>query len=151
MNIYDRGSSLFWLFFSVFVFIESLRLGVGTLRNPGMGFLAFGASGLLGILSLILLLQAICKKAEIRIQPIFAGILWIRVIFILVALLIYSQVLPFGGYLVTTFFLMGSLFWIVEQQKIGRSLILSFLTTLITYFVFSKWLNCQFPNGLLGF
>ena len=151
MNIYDRGSSLFWLFFSVFVFIESLRLGVGTLRNPGMGFLAFGASGLLGILSLILLLQAICKKAEIRIQPIFAGILWIRVIFILVALLIYSQVLPFGGYLVTTFFLMGSLFWIVEQQKIGRSLILSFLTTLITYFVFSKWLNCQFPEGLLGF
>jgi hypothetical protein len=151
MNIYDRGSSLFWLLFSVFVFIESLRLGIGTLRNPGMGFLAFGASGLLGILSLILLLQAIFKKVEIHIQPIFAGILWIRVIFILVALLIYSQVLPFGGYLVTTFFLMGSLFWIVEQQKIGRSLILSFLTTLITYFVFSKWLNCQFPEGLLGF
>jgi hypothetical protein len=150
MNIYDRGSSLFWLFFSVFVFIESLRLGIGTLRNPGMGFLAFGASGLLGILSLILLLQAICKKAEIRIQPIFAGILWKRVLFILVALLIYSQVLPLGGYLITTFFLMGSLFWIVEQQKIGWSLILSFLTTLITYLVFSKWLNCQFPDGLFG-
>ncbi len=150
MNIYDRGSSLFWLFFSVFVFIGSLRLGIGTLRNPGMGFLAFGASGLLGILSLILLLQAIRKKAEIHIQPIFAGVFWKRVIFILVALLIYSQILPLGGYLITTFLLMGSLFWIVEQRKIGWSLILSFLTTLITYFVFSKWLNCQLPDGLLG-
>jgi len=151
MNIYDRGSSLFWLFFSVFVFVESLRLGIGTLRNPGMGFLAFGASGLLGILSLILLLQAVWKKAEISIQRIFAGILWKRVLFILGALLVYSKALPLGGYLITTFFLMGFLFWIVEQQKIGRSLILSFLTTLITYFVFSKWLNCQLPDGLLGF
>lgn len=151
MNIYDRGSSLFWFFFSVFVLIESLRLGIGTLHNPGMGLLAFGASGLLGILSLILFLQAICKKTEVHIQPIFAGVFWRRVIFILMALLIYSQVLPLGGYLITTFFLMGFLFWVVEQRKIGWSLVFSFLATLITYVVFSKWLNCQFPDGLLGF
>jgi hypothetical protein len=40
------------LFFCLF---ESLRLGIGTPKNPGMGFLTFGASGILGILSMILL------------------------------------------------------------------------------------------------
>ena len=151
MKMYDRGSSLFWLFFSVFVFIESLHLGIGTLRNPGMGFLAFLASGLLGILSLILFLQAIYKKQETNTQPLFARTLWKRVILVLVGLLIYSQLMSLGGYLITTFLLMNFLFWIVERQKIGWILILSFLTTLGTYFVFSKWLNCQFPDGLLGF
>jgi hypothetical protein len=27
----------------------------------------------------------------------------------------------------------------------------SILTTILTYLVFSKWLNCQFPDGLFGF
>ncbi len=151
MNTYDRGSSLFWLCFAVFICIESLRLGTGTLRNPGMGFLAFGTSGLLGILSLTLFFQTIYKKEKSNIQPIFAKTLWKRVILVLVALLAYSQVMQVGGYLLTTFLLMSFLFWIVERQKIGWVLILSVLTTLITYVVFSKWLNCQFPPGLWAF
>ncbi len=87
MNTYDRGSSLFWLCFAVFILVESLLLGIGTLHNPGMGFLAFGASGLLGILSLILFFQTIYKKEKSNIQPIFARTLWKRVILVLVALL----------------------------------------------------------------
>ena len=150
MNNSDFGTSLFWLFFSIFILVEALRLGTGSLHNPGMGLMAFGASGLLGILSLALLVQTICKKEPLNLQPIFAGTLWKRVILILIALLVYSQLMPIGGYLVTTFLLMTLLFWIVERQKIGWVLLLSILTTLTTYLVFSKWLNCQFPDGLLG-
>jgi len=148
MKTYDRGSSLFWLCYSVFIVIESLRLGIGKLHAPGTAFMAFGASGLLGILSLILFLQSISKKEETQIQPIFAGTLWKKAVLVLIALLIYAEVLPVAGYLISTFFLMSFLFWIVERQKVWRVLILSFLTTLITYYVFSKWLNCQFPEGL---
>ena len=49
MKLYDQTSSLFWLLVSVAVFIESIRLGIGDLHNPGRGFLTFGASGILGI------------------------------------------------------------------------------------------------------
>jgi hypothetical protein len=42
MKVYDQGSSLFWLLSSVFVFIESNRLGIGTLQNPETGFISFG-------------------------------------------------------------------------------------------------------------
>ena len=52
MKTLDLASSLFWLFVSIAVFVESLRLGIGTLRSPGMGFMTFAASGILGILSL---------------------------------------------------------------------------------------------------
>jgi hypothetical protein len=151
MKTYDRGSSLFWLLISIYAFIESLRLGIGTLQNPGMGFMSFGSSGLLGILSLILFLKPSFSKAEKRIEPIFSGILWERVVFVLIALLIYAKLMPVGGYLVSTFLLMSFLFWILERGKVWWTLIFSFLTTTSTYWIFSKWLNCQFPSGIIGF
>ena len=151
MKTYDQGSSLFWLGLSVYVCVESLRLGTGTLRNPGMGFMGFGGSILLGIFSLALFLKATVKKGESKVSPAEAPTLWKRVILVLLALLIYAKVMPLAGYLVSTFLLMSFLFWIVRKQKIGWVLISSFLTTFISYMVFSKWLNCQFPEGFFGF
>lgn len=151
MKVHDQGSSLFWLLFSIFVFIESNRLGIGTLQNPETGFISFGASGLLGILSLTLFLQSSFKKEVAKIKSPFQGTLWKKVFLVLIALLLYTKLMPLGGYLISTFLLMTFLFFIVERQKVWWVLALSSLTTLVTYFVFSKWLNCQFPSGLFGF
>jgi len=151
MKALDQTSSLFWLLVSLSVFIESLRLGIGTLHNPGRGFLTLGASGILGILSLILFLRASLKKEEVKAQPFFAGPLWKRILLVLIVLILYSRLMPVLGYLISTFLLMTSLFFILERKKIVSVFVSSILITFVTYFVFSKWLNCQFPDGLFGF
>jgi putative tricarboxylic transport membrane protein len=151
MKTLDQTSSLFWLLVSISVLVESTSLGIGTLHDPGMGFLTFGASGIMGILSLILFFQATLKKDPGKAAPFFAGPLWKRVIFVLISLVIWSRVMPELGYLNSTSLLMGFLYWILERKKIWLVLLASVLTTLITYLVFSKWLNCQFPEGLFGF
>jgi hypothetical protein len=151
MKVYDQGGSLFWLLLSIAVFFGSLRLGIGTLRNPGTGFLTFGASGILGILSLVLFVQTTLRKKVVKREPLFAGKLWQRILLVLIVLTVYSWIMPTLGYLISTFVLMTLLFWVLERKKIWFVLSSSFLTTLITYLVFSKWLNCQFPNGLFGF
>jgi hypothetical protein len=151
MKALDQTSSLFWLLVSLSVFIESLRLGIGTLHNPGRGFLTLGASGILGILSLILFLQASLKKEEVKAQPFFAGPLWKRILLVLIVLILYSRLMPVLGYLISTFLLMTSLFFILERKTIVSVFVSSILITVVTYFVFSKWLNCQFPDGLFGF
>jgi hypothetical protein len=151
MKALDRTSSLFWLLVSLSVFIESLRLGIGTLHNPGRGFLTLGASGILGILSLILFLQASLQKKEVKTPAFFAGPLWKRILLVLIALILYSRLMPVLGYLMSTFLLMTSLFFILERKKIVFVFVSSILITLVTYIVFSKWLNCQFPDGLFGF
>jgi hypothetical protein len=150
MKSYDRGSSIFCFLLAIYVCIGSLRLGVGTVRNPDMGFMTFSASLLLGLFSAVLFLRTLFKQAEAKGNSLFAGRLWKRVISVLLALLIYSKLMPVAGYLISTFLLMTFLFWIVRGQKWWWVLISSSLTTLVTYFVFSKWLNCQFPDGLLG-
>ncbi len=151
MKVHDQASSLFWLLVAIYASVESLRMGVGTLRKPGMGFITFGTSVLLGILSLALFLQATLKRDQTKTEPLFAGRLWKRVLFALVALVIYAELMPLAGYLVSTFLLMSFLFWIVKGQKWWWVLISSLLTTLATYYVFSVWLKGQLPEGLLGF
>jgi putative tricarboxylic transport membrane protein len=151
MKTLDQTSSLFWLLVSMLVFAESIRIGVGTVQNPGMGFMTFGASAILGVLSLALFLQASLRKRSAERKPLFAGNLWRRVFFVLLALTAYARVMPVLGYLISTFLLMSLLFWILERKRIGFVLLYALLATLFTYLVFSKWLNCQFPHGLFGF
>lgn len=151
MKHHEIGSSLFLLFISIFAGIGSLRLGIGTLHNPGTGFMAFGASLFLGFFGLALILRAIFDKDAPETETAFSGTLWKRVIIVLIALLIYAKVLDLAGYLISTFFLMSFLFWIVRGQKWWWILFSSFLSTLLTYYIFSKLFGGQFPEGLLGF
>jgi putative tricarboxylic transport membrane protein len=151
MKADDRRSSLFWLCFAIFFFVGSLRLGVGTTSAPGMGFISFGTSVLLGLLSIALFLKAVLKKKVAEMATNLTETSWTRVLLILVSLFIYAALLPVTGYLVTTFVFMGFLFWIIRRPKLRWVLTLSFVTTLVTYYVFVKWLNCQFPTGFFGF
>lgn len=151
MRRYDQGSSLFWLLFSMIILIESLRLGVGTFNNPGTGFMSLAASGLLGILSLVLFLQASLIRKAVEVKPLFSGTLWKRVAIVLIALFLYARLMPVAGYLISTFLLMAFLFWILEREKPWRVLILSIVTTASTYYLFSVLLKCEFPHGIFGF
>ena len=152
MKTHDVASSLFWLSFSIVICADSIRMGIGTFRNPGMGFMGFWSAALLGILSLALLVQALLKKEETKASPIFKGLLWKKVVIIFVALLLYSKLMPILGYLVSTFALMSFLFWVVrEGQKWWWSPIYASGITLATFLVFSVWLNGQYPQGLFSF
>jgi hypothetical protein len=152
MKTYDIVSSLFWLFVSIVVCTESLRMGTGTLGKPGMGFIGFGAAALLGIFALILLVQALLRKEEGSSAGMFTGLLWRRVVLVLVTLLLYSWLMPILGYLVSTFLLMSSLFWVMrEGHRWWWSPVNALAVTIATFLVFSVWLNCQYPQGLFGF
>ncbi len=146
----DKWTSLFWLFVALVVAVASFRLGLGTLSQPGSGFVPFWASVLLGLLSGVSWLQGM-RKRGVTAEPLFAGKLWLRVVFGFVALAAWPQVVPVAGYNISTFLLMAFLFWLAGRQKIWRVTVYSLGTTLITYYVFSKTLNLQFPAGPLGF
>jgi hypothetical protein len=148
----DKGTSLFWLFVSIIVSIAAFHLGLGKFSTPGSGFVPFGAAVLLGLLSVVCFLQAVTREGTIvKAEPIFRGTLWYRVVFVCLALFVYAQVIPFLGYNIMTFLLMTFLFWITGRQKVWRVVVYSLGTTLITYYVFSKSLNLQFPVGPFGF
>ncbi len=151
MRAHDIGSSFFWLVFSVFVCVSSFWLGLGSLRQPSAGLWSFGASALLGILSLGLLIQAFLKPKASRTESEHAPNLPGKVILVLISLTLYAKSMQTIGYLLASFILMGFLFWLAGVKKWWNVLLYAFLSAFITYLVFSVWLNCQFPRGLFGF
>jgi putative tricarboxylic transport membrane protein len=151
MRAYDRVSAVFWFFFSTAVLIQSIRMGVGSFKNPGMGFMACGASGIMALLSFILLVQSIGKKgAEEPIHP-FAGLLLGRAVGFIIAVFVYILLLPSLGYLVATFLLMACLLLIVGRRKWWLLATFPALSSLVSYYVFAKLFHCPFPTGILGF
>ena len=128
-------ASLCWLLFSLCVAAESLRLGVGTVRRPGTGFMAFGVSVLLGALSIILLCQSLARKDEAPSEPLFAGKLWKRVLSVLFAVLLYAQLMPAVGYILATF-LHGLRLLDSERNEVVGNLLLN---------------SCHHPHDLLFF
>jgi putative tricarboxylic transport membrane protein len=146
---HERTSTIFFLVVSIIVFIGSIQLGLGTARQPGPGFLTFGASGLLGLLSLVAFLKTLVKKEQSR-EILFRKTLWWRVVLSGLAILGYALVMPTLGYLITTFLLMLFLYFMIHEQKWYWVIISSLLSSLGSYYLFSKLLNCQFPDGLFG-
>jgi hypothetical protein len=127
-------------------------MGVGTLGNPAMGFMACGASGIMGVLSIILFAKSFVggKGAEEPVRP-FSGLLLGRVIGFMIALIVYIFVLPFLGYLVSTFFLMACLLVMVGRRKWWLLIVFPGLATLVSYYIFAKLFQCPFPAGILSF
>ena len=148
----DRISSVFWVLFAIFVGIESKRLGLGTLHEPGPGFLFFGASIALGIMSLVILIRAwMSKKTEGTKISIFSGENIPKILLVLISLFLYAFFMETLGFIVVTLLLLIFLLGIIEKKKLGYTIFVSAGVTAIAYLIFEIWLRSQLPRGLLGF
>ena len=63
----------------------------------------------------------------------------------------YILVLEPLGFLVTTFVSLLLLFKLSEPRKWVTPVLLSGVTAVLSYLVFSVWLQCQLPKGVLRF
>ena len=59
----DRVSGSFWFLFCLFIIYESYRLGLGTMYQPGPGFLFFWTGIVVAIMALIVVLKSFGARA----------------------------------------------------------------------------------------
>jgi putative tricarboxylic transport membrane protein len=148
----DRISGIFWLIFSALVIIESYRLGLGTLHQPGPGFLFFWASIALGSMALVVLIRAwISQKAGEPKISIFGTQNTRKIILVLLSLFLYAILMETLGFILVTLLLFIFLMGIIEKKKLWFTVFVSLVVTVIAYLIFEIWLKSQLPKGLLGF
>jgi len=150
MKKYDRVSSLVWLSFAFYIGIESLRLPLGSWRDPGAGFLPLGAGICLAILSLTAFFQARSRVEEKTRKGWYSQEKWKSLLLILAVLFGYALFLDFLGFLISTFLLLVMLFRFVEPQRWVVSIGGSALAAIASYVIFEIWLKTQLPKGILG-
>ena len=147
----DQMSSVVWLSFAIYVCIESIRLPLGSWRDPGPGLMPLIAGTILGALSFSLYLKTRSRISDDVQGSWYPRERWQKLIFILVALLAYAIFLEILGFLLDTFFLLVFLFRGIEPQKWLLSIGGAALASMIAYAIFELWLKTQLPRGVLGF
>jgi hypothetical protein len=149
MRNVDQGTSLFWFVFSLLMCAWSYRLGLGKLQVPGMGFMPFVASILLGIFSLILFINSSLRKNKQR-EKIFSG-KWVNGVIIIIALSLYAWIVPLAGYRIATFLFMAITFKFAGTSRWWKAVGISIVTTFTTFYLFSVLLGIPLPTSRLGF
>jgi heme A synthase len=155
MRTHHRVGSIFWLVIGIYIAISAYRLGLGSFRQPGPGFIFFLMALLLIILSAIDLGTTFSGKSKSEKEkpeaPLWKGARWPKVLIVLIGISIYNYVFNFLGFLLSTFLLMIFLFKAVEPTKWWVSVLASIITILLSFGIFNLWLKVPFPIGVLGF
>ncbi len=131
--------------------IESLRLGLGSIRRPGPGLLPLYTGVALSLVASFSLIRCFLAAKGEKDKEKFFGQSVGNVVIILIGLVAYVFLLPWLGYLISTFMLLMFLFRAGGFRKWGLILLLAFVATSATHLVFSSWLNLRFPKGFFGF
>ena len=152
MKKMDRISGVFWLLLSVVMCIESYRVGLGSLRKPGPGFLFFGAGVFLGLMSFMVLLRTIhIKKTGELEQSVFGQANIVKVALVLIALFAYALLMEPLGFVPATFLLFCFLLGVIEKKGLLFTGLASLAVTFATFLIFDTWLKSQLPRGVLEF
>ena len=133
--------------FGLFANWQSCLLPTGSFRAPGPGFFPLGLSGMIVLLSFVLLVKKGQKSAPSKIQLRKSSF---NVALTFVGLIGYSLLLkPLGFLLATsglTYFLLG----VVQRVRWRMSLTLAILVTFAASLFFGRFLGVPFPRGFLG-
>jgi putative tricarboxylic transport membrane protein len=147
---YDRVGGVIWMALGTALGIGSIRLGLGTLHKPGSGFMPFLTGVLLGLMGLLLAFLHTRKPTEKkREEEVSLRPFWGKGACSLAASFLYAFVLDPLGFVVATFLLIFSLFKIMGSGKWIVPVLISFLTVVVSYFIFEVWLRINFPKGIL--
>ena len=144
----DRIVSVVSLVFSCLVMVESVRLKLDDIREPGPGFVPFFLGLALAVLSIIaFIFPDLQKKAAAFWND------WRRgrgIIAIFAGLVVYLSLAKILGFYMGTFLLMTFLLKMSGERGYKRPLIIALLTVGVTYLLFHKLLFIPFPTGFLG-
>lgn len=142
----DRWVGLLLALFSLYICVASFRLGLGTYRRPGPGFLSFYTGIVLVILSLALILLSLYRQLE-------KGEKWENrrnIFLVTLALFGFTLLLEGLGFLLASFLFVWFLLKVVERRGWGFSLGVALCIAGASYVIFDLWLKAQLPAGILG-
>jgi hypothetical protein len=162
-----------WVIIGVIISVWSFRTGLGTFKEPGVGFVAF-ASGLfiIAVGGFVAVLRR-PRRQEVQasdrhqtpdtlstqgsvlsphtsyLSPSFVESAPFKLTYTLALLLFYALLLDRLGYIIMTFIVLLGLFFDPVHPRRAGPLLASFLSVAVTYLVFEVWLRSQLPRGIL--
>jgi putative tricarboxylic transport membrane protein len=146
----DIISSLFWMIVGAGICYGGVDLELGTLHDPGSGFIFFWVGLIMLGLSLSIFIRALKEKGKAgEMRLIWSEVQWKKIVSVLVALFLYGYFFQTLGFILSAALLLVFLFKAVEPQRWSVAILGAVVSSLVAYVVFQVWLGSQLPKGLL--
>ncbi len=150
MKSKDIISSLFWMIVGAGVCYGGVDLELGTLHDPGSGFIFFWVGLIMVGLSLSIFIRALKEKGKAgEMKLIWSEVQWKKIVSVLVALFLYGYFFQTLGFILSAALLLVFLFKAVEPQRWSVAILGAVVSSLVAYVVFQVWLGSQLPKGFL--
>jgi putative tricarboxylic transport membrane protein len=149
----DRLGSLFWLALGAGTMYGSLGLGLGSMQEPGSGFLAFTAGCFVSLAALFVFFQSFFgdPALQTKLSSLWEGLKWSRAAIVVVITLAYIVALERLGFFLTSFLLLVSILKGLEKLSWKKTMIISIVTIVVSYCLFKVLLKVSLPVGIFGF
>lgn len=147
MRIGEVMAALFWLAIALGVAWSGADLGLGSLRDPGSGFMIFWIGAVMTGLAVAALVVAARQPAGATLASLWHGTRWWLVPYVVVLLALYAWIMPQLGFLATTTLFLFVLFMTIDRQGWLAPPLGAVLITAAAYIVFNRWLGTQLPAG----
>jgi putative tricarboxylic transport membrane protein len=147
----DRFTSLFWITLSVVIAIHAYRLGLGSVSDPGSGFIFFYTALFIGLMAVVLQVNSWTTKVEEESAGVFKNVDWLKIILPFTYILLYAFTLETAGFIASTFLLVFLFLKTIEGKGWFTAMFAAGAASLGTYAIFELWLHVRLPKGVLGF
>ena len=149
----NRDHAICGLFFilGVLICLYSLPYKLGSLASPESGLMPFLSGAGMCVLAVIGFAHATLRnrRKEPR-SPLFKGHAWQRSLLTMLALLAFQALMAPLGFALATVLFIGFLLRAIVPQRWPVVVVVSLLTTLLSYMIFEVWLKAQLPKGPWG-
>jgi putative tricarboxylic transport membrane protein len=145
----DGSVALFWVALGILVCYGAIRLGLGSVTEPGSGFIFFWSGVILVILSLMVFAKSLHSPEELVQET--GAMNWVKIALVILSLMLYAFFLERLGFVVTTFVLLSFLLGWIERTNWARSLGIACAAALGSFAIFELWLKIRLPKGIFGF
>ena len=149
MTKYDRMSTLFFIGLAIAIILESVRMGRGSLSNPGPGLIPFGCGLVIGILSLIVFVGTFRNSSREGFRDKAMKFSW-NIISALISMVAFGFLVNPLGFYTVTFLWMGFVCRWIGKMGWKATIITSAIATFITWLLFGYFLQIRFPRGIMG-
>lgn len=150
----DMITGIVGLAIGIAVLIMSIQIGIAEGQAIGADFLPKIVSVLMIILSGILTWDGFMKAKTYEEQPLEYKKNYLGVVILILAGILYAQLLKPVGFIITSLvFLFLSLCLISKKEETNylKFAIITVVTVLLIYFVFTKGFGIRLPKGILKF
>lgn len=147
LNNSELWGGLLGLALGIFVIRSGLKLRLGTINDPGSGYVLFYAGILMCLFAASIVISAITEGGP-TFRSRWEGARWSKPVVIIVCLIVYSVALEPLGFLISTIPLVLLLLRAVDPVRWTLAIPLAVLAPLGVWWVLKHALLIQLPSGL---